>query len=455
MSPCWRVGSLAAIVSLLATTAAAEEDAPPLDPEQVVTGIADPGREEGDTARDVGNVLLWLPRNVIDYTFRGTSAAARFVANENLVPRYRQWVGAPLDGDFFVFPTFFAETGSAFSVGVRMITDSPRVTTSHRFGFGGLRDVVAESRVLFKGTEDLPFAISLEGYYELESSIDYHGIGLRPRLDGRNSFRVADRDYGEYTERHVRTIGSLGMRLTDNLEIFQSVSLYRREVFEPKDSEGSLSDVFGAGSIAGAYVPGDPSAGRNTWMVYAEMAARFDSRRYRGRPSTGALVEGYSGGARSVTGDRVAFMRVGGRAAGFIPIYRDTNILSPRIVIDRLIPLNDLEVPFNEIPTQPDFRGFDYRRDNFSVVMSLDYTWQVADPLSLRTFLDAATVAPSVASFSLQQIKSMRFAGGLGIDFYTKTATLARLGLAMSGDGPRLSVSVGAPEGFGDRQHRD
>ena len=41
MSPCRRVGSLAAIVSLLATTAAAEEpeapspDAPPLDPQQV------------------------------------------------------------------------------------------------------------------------------------------------------------------------------------------------------------------------------------------------------------------------------------------------------------------------------------------------------------------------------------------------------------------------------------
>jgi hypothetical protein len=451
--------------SLLGATRAAAQEADDggegpsleLEPDQVVTGVVDPGTEDGDLGRDVGNALLWLPRNTIDYTFRGTSAAARFIADEQIVPRYRQWVGAPLDGNFFVFPVFFADTGSTASAGLRMISDSRYVTTSQRFGIGGPRDIVTESRVLFKGGEDLPFAIAIEAYYEINSSKQYYGVGLRPGADPRNRFVSGNpNDRGRYVEKHARGIGTLGMRLSDNSELFLSTSIYRRQISDkPGAGDESLDEVFEPGSIPGAYVPGDGSAGRRRWMTYSEMAARFDSRRFRGRPAPGALVEGYAGGAHSFNGEPVAFMRVGWRVAGFFPIYRKTNILSPRLVVDRLLPLNNSEIPFNEIPQQPDFRGVDIRRDNLSMVMSLDYTWQLVTFMSMRTFIDAASVAPSVPDIGLTQLKNMRFAGGIGLDFYTATAIISQIAVSMSGDGPRLFFSLGNPEGFGDRQHRD
>jgi len=429
---------------------------PDLPPQQVVTGIERPGTLEGDLGREIGNVFTWVPRNVIDYTFRGTAAAARFVANENLVPRYRQWVGAPLAGNFFVFPTLFADTGSTFSVGARMITDSPRVTTSQRFAIGGLRDLTTESRVLFKGSEQLPFAMSLEAFYEIQSSKDFYGVGVHPELDDRNAFvSPSTNQHATYQEKHARGIVSLGSRLGANFELFLSSSVYRRQIASSGNPQRTLNAVFEPGSVPGANVPGDPAAGKNTWITYAEIAARFDSREFRGRPAPGVLLEGYLGSGWSLSGEPVNYARHGWRAAGFIPIYRRTNILSPRIVFDRLVPLGGLPVPFYEIPSQPDFRGFDTRRDNLSMVASLDYTWQVVSFMSMRAFFDGATVAPALKEISLDQLKYMRFAGGLGFDFYNTTAILGRIAMSMSGDGPRLFVSLGNPEGFGDRQHRD
>jgi hypothetical protein len=390
-----------------------------------------------------------VPRNVIDLLFRGTAAAANLVADEQLVPRYRELLGAPPGGVLLVYPTLFAETASPFSIGLRMLADTKRVATSHRIGFGGPHDVVTESRVIVKGGAALPAVLSLEFFYKLENDIEYHGVGITPRLDPRNHFRPGTPyDAGLYTEAHVRGIGSLGMRFGPQLEHFLSLSLARRQVEDSDDSgDEVLSQVFEPGTI--------PGVNKNTWIAYAEMAMRYDSRPYRAKPSPGALVEAYAGGAHNTRGEDVAFMRFGGRVAGFIPIYRRTNILSPRVVFDRLVPLGGLPVPFNELPRQPDFRGFDYRRDFVSIVGSVDYTWLLVPFMGLRLFLDAATVAPSLSEFRLENIEDMRYAGGFGVDLYTTQAQLARMQVAASGDGVQLHFSLGTPEGFGDRQHRE
>ena len=167
------------------------------------------------------------------------------------------------------------------------------------------------------------------------------------------------------------------------------------------------------------------------------------------------LLEGYLGQGQSFLGEPVNYARHGWRAAGFIPIYRRTNILSPRLVFDRLVPLGNTPVPFYELPRQPDFRGFDTRRDFLSLVASVDYTWQLVSFMSMRAFVDGATVAPALDEIDLDQLRHMRFAGGLGFDFYNATAILGRIAVSVSGEGPRLFLSLGTPEGFGDRQHRD
>ena len=124
-------------------------------------------------------------------------------------------------------------------------------------------------------------------------------------------------------------------------------------------------------------------------------------------------------------------------------------------MFDRLVPLSGLDVPFTQIPRQPDYRGFDTRRDYVSMVASLDYTWQLVPFMGMRAFLDLATTAPSVAAMGLEQIEDARYAAGLGIDFFSDTSEVARLAISTGPEGARLLLSIGVPDTYGDRQHRE
>ncbi|MBW2453940.1 MAG: hypothetical protein JRI68_05505 [Deltaproteobacteria bacterium] len=425
------------------------DEAEPPDPEHAVTGIAEEGREEGDTARAIGSAALYVPRKVIDWVFRGTAATASLIADKQLVPRYRELLGAPPDGDVLVFPTLFAETGSPLAIGLRALVDTPWVATYQRVGYGIPSDFVTESRVILKGHTLVPYVVSFEAYLEDENEIEYHGIGITPDRDRRNRFRSSvGPPAGLYSERRVRGLTTLGMRLWPELEVFLSASLSRRHVEDTPDAgDEALSRVFEPGSVAGT--------GHGPWIGYGEMAARFDSRKHLGKPTPGAVVEAYTGGAHSTEGTSVAFLRMGWRLGGFIPIYRQSNILSPRLVVDGLVPLGELDVPFNELPRQPEYRGFDTRRDNVSIVASLDYTWLLVPFMGLRLFMDGATVAPKVAELELRQLFNLRYALGLGIDLYADKAQLAQLAVSTGPEGVRVLFSLGAAERFGDRQHRD
>jgi hypothetical protein len=247
----------------------------------------------------------------------------------------------------------------------------------------------------------------------------------------------------------VRGLASLGLRWAPELEFFLSGSIGRRQVKDTVNSgDEALSRVFDVDTI--------PGTGIASSIAYGEIAARFDTRRNRGgRPNPGFVAEGYAGGAHSTSGPTTAFMRIGWRLASFLPVYRKTNIFSPRFVFDRVVPLHKLEVPFGELPHQSDFRGFDIRRDNVSMVANIDYSWQLAPVAGMRVFFDAATVAPGVAEITFEQVKAMRYAGGVGFDLFSGQARIANASLSLSPDGVRVLFAVGSPNQFGDRQHQD
>ncbi len=414
-----------------------------------VSGVEAPARPADAAARDAAEVALFLPRNVIDYTFLGTELAASLVADEQLVPRYRELLGTP-GGDLFVFPTLFAETGSTPSVGLRMIADSPKVASSQRFGFGGPANVAVESRVVYKGLRAVaPYLVSVELAYRLEDDIEFHGLGISPRTDPRNRFRDGTtKTFGLYSERRVRWLASYGVRPTDDLELFLSSSLYRRQtIFDANAGEEGLFRVFETGSVAGF--------SNEAFLAYSELAARYDSRRVRTRPAPGVAVEAYFGGAHTVTGSSVAYARTGARATWALPFFRQTNLVIGRFVIDHVEALGGHELPFVELSRQPDYRGFDTRRDALSLVLSLDYAWQLVPFLGMRLFLDGATVAPGVSELELSHLAGSRIAGGLGFDFFAGKSALASFLVAASPDGARVTVGIGGAEIHGDRQHRD
>jgi len=409
----------------------------------VVTGVEREESEPGDAARTALDALLFLPRTATELFFITTGTAAGLIEQEQVVPRIHD-LTVPSEGEVRIFPTAFVETGTGPNVGVRVIGRARGVGTTARAGVGGAHDLVAESRLKLASIVPLPFAVGLEALHDERSSLGYLGLGQNPESDPRNRFRAGAPALGaSYRERRERLIATAGVRAGTDVEILASTSFSRRHVLDSPDTDAhQLFDVFEPGSV--------PGARSVTHVVLSELAVRIDTRASRGGPSQGVSFETYAGRGDGIRDTSVRYVRSGGRAAAFIPIVESDNVLSPKLVLDGLGTLRG-PVPFIELPRQPDFRGFDNRRDFVSLVGSLDYRWTVMRYLAARIFTDAATVAPRVDELELTHL---RWVGGFGFDVFSRHTQLGSLAISAGPEGATFFFSFGVASSFGDRQHR-
>ncbi len=440
LRPLLRVLLSALGVTTVATVARAERVE--RDPKQV-TGVERADRQPGDAARTVATGVLLLPRAAVELVFLATGSAASLIEEEQVVPRVHELLHPP-KGEIHAFPTLFAETGSGFNVGARAIARADNLGATVRAGVGGAHDLVAESKLRLSFPKPLPFSLSLEAFHDERSSLGFLGVGQDPESDARNQFLAsAPSRAATYRERRGRFIASAGTRILSDVELLASSSIARRHVLDPPDDGDTLSEVFVAGSV--------PGSGAVTHIVYSEIALRVDTRAARGTPASGVLLEGYLGQASGVLNTDTRFMRTGGRAGLFLPLLESSNILSPRIALDGLSDLGS-SVPFNELVRQPDFRGYDNRRDRVSMVASVDYRWAIARYLAARLFVDAATVAPELDALKLDNVRP---AAGFGFDVFSRSSQLGSVRATFSPDGFLFSFGFGVSSGFGDRQHRN
>jgi hypothetical protein len=408
-----------------------------------VSGIDRPARQPNEPARALANALLWPVRLVTDLIFLATGTAGGLLENDQIVPRARDFFFTR-GGELGIFPTLFVETGTNPNIGVRMIASIEPYAATARAGYGGPDSNVVEARMRLSSSSGLPGVLSLEALHDRRTGLGFLGLGQTPEMDQRNQFQNGP-TVGLYRERRERILAGFGVRPLSDVEVLFSTSLTQRYIDDPRDDDvgPTLSQAFQASSIPGAY--------RVSRNLYAEMAIRYDSRTSRSGVETGVLFEGYAGAAEGIVYP-TRFKRSGVVAAAFLPFIHSTTILSPKIVVDGLLPDGDTPVPFTEMPTQPTFRGFANRRDFVSTVGSLDYRWYLMRFVAARLFVDVARVAPSLADMTLNQL---RWAGGFGFDLHTSTSELGRIAVAGSTEGFHFLFTLGVPAGFGDRQHRD
>ncbi len=409
---------------------------------EAVTGVHRDEREPGDTGREVAAAVLFVPRLATELFFTATGTVAGVIEEEQVVPRVDDLLHPP-EGEVRVFPTAFLETGSSANIGVRVIAHAKNVVGSVRGGYGGLHDVVVESRLQLGHPYPLPFSIGLEAFHDQRSSLGFLGLGQHPESDPRNRFQPGAPTSASYREERERFIMSLGFRPLSDVEVLLSTSYQRRRVLDPPSSEST--------TIAQTFLPGSvPGYLATNQIIYSEVGARIDTRDSRGGPASGALFEGYFGEGNGTRGTNMRYARYGGRTAAFFPILSESNVLSPKVTVDGMDRLSG-DVPFVELVRQPDFRGFDNRRDFASVVGSLDYRWTVVRYIGARVFADIATVAPTVPDLPLED---WRFAGGFAFDVFSHSTQLGSVGFSGSKEGFIFLLQFGVQSTFGDRQHR-
>jgi len=443
--PSWkcRSSALGLLLALASFEAKAEEEPQQPVPPEEVSGIERKAREPGEAGRDIAHAALFLPRSLVELVLFTTGEVAAVVENEQFVPRARE-IFTAREGAIAFFPTFFLETGMTPNVGARVIANFGNVTSSVRGGYGGIDTNVAEARLRLGTSTPLPAALSLEGLHDARTGLAFLGVGQRPFEDERNRY-LGEARAGIFRETRDRIIASFGLRPRDDVELFVSTSLLQRRTEDPRSlSANGLGQVFEREAVPGAF--------GNLRISYTETALRYDSRAARHAMATGELFEIYGGLSQQLTLGDAAWMRGGVRAAGFFSIYRKTNVLSPRIVLDGLTHLEGGPVPFRELVGQPSFRGPDNRRDEVSLVLSLDYRWQLVRYVAARLFVDGATVGPSLRELD---VLHPRPAFGFGIDLHGSDAELGRIAFTLSPEAASFSFAFGAPAGFGDRQHRD
>lgn len=421
------------------------EPAPTKTPPDQVSGIERGGRETGDLSRELAGALLWLPRQTVELLFFASGNAAGLIDDEQVIPRLEDTLNPP-KGEVRVFPTLFVETAGDLSVGTRLLARADNFGSTVRVGFGGRHELVAESRLRATLTEPRPIVVGIELQHDVRGSRGYLGVGQEPRTDPRNRFRADATEFdARYAEVRERFISSIGIRPLDDVEVFVSSSITSRHVEDASDSGAqALSRVFELDSLSG---------GIGVRRInYNEMALKVDTRQGRNGAYPGLQLEVYGGHAVGIPPTATSFLRTGGRIATHIEVYRRSNILSPRLVLDTMRPVGDFSIPWGELTRQPDFRGFDTRRDRTSLVASLDYRWTLMRYLAAKLFVDMAQVAPDLPSLREQP---PRYAGGLGLDVFTRSGSLGSVTTVVSPEGYKLTLTFGVAGGFGDRQHRD
>lgn len=412
-------------------------------PEANVGGVEEPAQQEDDGARTFGEVVLFIPRHVVEFLYLGTSAAIAVIQNETVVPRVQQLVSAP-GGKLYVLPTLFADTNSTFDIGARLIVDQGDVASGLRIGFGGPNSFEVETRFVWRIDAPIRSLFTAEALYRRDNDQELLGIGQDPMSDARNRYLPGQAGtFAEYFTERWRAIVTVAARPHDLLEVVLSGSFDRRRTEDARDEDEVLSTVFEPNSLVGAF--------ETYSMLYGETALRLDSRPTRGKPSPGVLAETYAGSGHAIMGLDARLVRYGGRIAGFIPLYRTTNILQLRVIGDGVASVEDHPLPFEELTRQPDFRGLDERRDRISLVGSVDYRWLVVTPIAASLFVDAAIVAPRWDRFDFG---ALRWAVGTAVDLHSDEAVLGQLGFAAGPDGARVLLSLGVSTGFGDRTHR-
>jgi hypothetical protein len=390
------------------------------------------------------DTALYPARALVDLTIATTSNAQTLIEDQQVVPRTRNLLFSRR-GEIGVFPTAFFETGLNPNVGARMVASVDRFASTLRVGYGGQDKNLAESRLRWVFQGETPFVLTTEGYYERAVG-GFAGFGPQPERDARNAFRV-DQPLrsASFVESRQRAITSLGRRLAANVEVIVSTSVQIRRIEEsPEAGAATFGRVFDRRRVPGAVTP--------TARTYNELTLRVDTRENRGTPVPGQLLEGYVGISHGIRYTPNDHGTVGLRAASFLAVVRPTNILSPRLAVDAVVPFGEAPIGFREARAGNEFRGFDGRVDNISVVASLDYRWAIARYVAARLFVDSTTVTPTLKDLDL---RTLRYAVGGGIDLHTSTTEVGRIAVALGEGSARFLFSYGLPPaGFGDRQHR-
>lgn len=395
-----------------------------------------------ETLRSVTNKVLYIPRKITRGVFVSAGHGAYLIDESKIIEK---------SSDFFYlyerrigwYPVIDYSASSGFSGGAKLFYNNMPFGSSlgGYYGQNGLWQ--AKFNAVHSGLiRDSVWRLKFTGKIKNRENLKFYGFGPNPENDARNVFNPGRaEDYGLFAQRLSRLQLVSGIRPAERWELFYTVFYQKRDLSVPNDYDNENIDK----TFDVTHIPGIQNGAGTDRLVYNEIAARYDTRRYRGQISPGVRIEGYMGLSEGVGSSKSRFLRSGLDTAFYIPVIKKNRLIVPRIVLDTVDNIHDdTDVIFTDYPRQPSFRGTSsrslLRNDNISVVPSLEYQWPLSFSIRGHVFVDYLLVSDKLESLTFSQAP---YAYGFGIDFHGIENELARINVSHGSEGVRLQLTVG------------
>ncbi|MFC1509011.1 hypothetical protein ACFL60_04895 [Candidatus Omnitrophota bacterium] len=403
-----------------------------------------------ETLRSVTNNVLYIPRKIVRGVFVSAGHGAYLIDESKIIDKASDFIYL-YERRIGWYPVIAYSASSGIAGGAKLFYNNMPIGSSlgGYYGQNGLWQVkfnAVHSGLLGKYVWRLKFT----GKIKNRENLKFYGIGSNPENDSRNAYNPGrEEDYGLFAQRLSRLQLVSGIRPAEHWELFYTVFYQKRDLSVPDDNDNENIDK----TFDVTLIPGIQNGAGTDRLVYNEIAARYDTRRYRGQISPGVRVEGYVGISEGVGNSTSRFLRSGLDTAFYIPVIKKNRLIVPRIVFDTVENIHDeADVTFTDYPRQPSFRGTSsrslLRNDNISVVPSLEYQWPLSFSIRGHVFMDYLLVSDTFESLTFSQAP---YAYGFGVDFHGFENELARITVSHGSEGVRVQLTVGLKGHDNDR----
>ncbi len=386
----------------------------------------------------MGDVLLFLPRQAM-YGIRYASGyGTKLMSDPKFTDRIEDFFASD-DKFFHWYPIIDLTSDYRPKIGSNFLLFPQPFELLFSWNYAGSQKFELSGDISYRfRRKPRIWRITLSALYEYDDDRQFHGIGVNPRLDPRNSIRpCAEYEYGVYKQKRWKIQLISGVRLFSNLELFYTGFLQKRVLYDAKNKDAALSRFMELNALYAFKQP--------VHQFYNELSLRIDTRKRELYLSQGLKLDVYYGRSKGINRDASRFSRYGVDVLFNFAVLQNNRLLTPRLVFDRVI--NDranVPLPFTEYPQQPTFRGVSGRQllrtDECSFVPSLEYHWPLSFNLGAHLFVDVLMVSDTASRLSCTHAP---WAVGIGADFHAVNEELARGYRAAGSEGIRLTLNVG------------
>ena len=439
--------SLAVVLLLASTVAAAPDPRAPTLTAVDVAGAPLPGDESGRTdpvsdgdtnARKIGRVALFIPRYAVDLALTPLRATVWATERYHLVDRYHRLFFNDAE-TIGLYPTLAVDTSLGFTVGGGFVH---RDLFGEREHLGLVAAVGTRKRQIYSASFATGhrlgdrFSLELDAGYERRPNDNFYGIGngdrtdptgmpIDPRIDSTAVL-------AHYRQDRARLRVTADIRAWDHLHLRPAGELSDVEFGNGAEPDERITDRYDRGGLVGF---------EGVRYGYAELELRWDSRRSSGRLEPRSVYS--DGGLAAVFGGRVNridhgadFWRYGVDLQKFLRLARGPRVLVGHVHAEGVTG-GRTEVPFIMLPSLGGplyLRGYDLDqfRDRIAAFGSLAYKWDLSQWVSASLFADVGRVYRAAADVALD---GLRAGYGVALEGHSNESFLLELSVASSIDG--------------------